>query len=98
MAGGRAPAHRGRHALGSPAERWTVEEAAEHFGISEQMVNYRLNMTGARTRVARTRRLRVVRGPLIHPARSESPAARLRQAPATVSAGGGIASGSSATA
>jgi Zn-dependent peptidase ImmA (M78 family) len=39
----------------------SIPTAAERFGISEQMVNYRLNMTGARTRVARTRRLRVVR-------------------------------------
>jgi hypothetical protein len=35
--------------------------AAERFGISEQMVTYRLNMTGARARVARMHGLRVVR-------------------------------------
>ena len=35
--------------------------AAEHFGISEQMVTYRVNVTGARMRVARARGLRVVR-------------------------------------
>lgn len=39
----------------------SVAAAAERFGISEQMVTYRLNMTGARTRVARARQLRVVR-------------------------------------
>lgn len=39
----------------------SVSAAAEHFGISEQMVTYRLNVTGARTRVARARGLRVVR-------------------------------------
>ena len=39
----------------------SVSGAAEHFGISEQMVMYRLNVTGARTRVARARGLRVVR-------------------------------------
>jgi hypothetical protein len=36
----------------------SVAAAAEHFGISEQMVSYRLNVTGARTRVARGRHLR----------------------------------------
>jgi Zn-dependent peptidase ImmA (M78 family) len=34
--------------------------AAERFGISEQMVSYRLNVTGARKRVARARGLRIV--------------------------------------
>jgi hypothetical protein len=38
----------------------TVAEAAVHFGISEQMVNYRLNITGARKRVARAPHLRIV--------------------------------------
>ncbi len=38
----------------------SVAEAAVHFGISEQMVNYRLNITGARKRVARAPRLRIV--------------------------------------
>jgi Zn-dependent peptidase ImmA (M78 family) len=53
--------------LTEDAALWLVREgisvyaAAEHFGISEQMVTYRLNVTGARTRVARARRLRVVR-------------------------------------
>jgi len=37
-----------------------VAVAAQHFGISEQMVTYRLNVTGARKRVARARRLWVV--------------------------------------
>ena len=35
--------------------------AASHFGISEQMVTYRLNVTGARKRVARAKSFRVVR-------------------------------------
>lgn len=39
----------------------SITAAAERFGISEQMVTYRLNVTGARTRVARSRRLWVVR-------------------------------------
>ena len=39
----------------------SVPAAAEHFGISEQMITYRLNVTGAGTRVARARRLGVVR-------------------------------------
>lgn len=39
----------------------SISVAAERFGISEQMVNYRLNVTGARTRVTRGRGLRVVR-------------------------------------
>jgi hypothetical protein len=39
----------------------STADAAQQFGISEQMVTYRLNVTGARTRVARARRLRVVR-------------------------------------
>lgn len=47
-------------ALSIARERVSVSAAADHFGISEQMVTYRLNVTGARTRVARARRLRVV--------------------------------------
>jgi hypothetical protein len=39
----------------------SVSAAAEHFGVSEQMVTYRLNVTGARTRVARAKGLRIVR-------------------------------------
>jgi Zn-dependent peptidase ImmA (M78 family) len=39
----------------------SVPAAADRFGISDQMVNYRLNMTGARTRVSRARGLRIVR-------------------------------------
>ncbi|MHB8294317.1 MAG: ImmA/IrrE family metallo-endopeptidase [Acidimicrobiales bacterium] len=35
--------------------------AASHFGVSEQMINYRLNVTGARTRVARAGHLRIIR-------------------------------------
>ncbi len=41
-------------------QRWSVESAAEHFGISTQMVNWRLRMTGALKRVERTQRLRRV--------------------------------------
>jgi Zn-dependent peptidase ImmA (M78 family) len=53
--------------LTEDAALWIVREgasapvAAEHFGISEQMVTYRVNVTGARMRVARARGLRVVR-------------------------------------
>jgi len=39
----------------------TVPEAAAHFGVSEAMVTYRLNVTGARTRVARGAHLRIIR-------------------------------------
>jgi Zn-dependent peptidase ImmA (M78 family) len=39
----------------------SVPAAAEHFGISEQMITYRLNVTGAGTRAARALRLGVVR-------------------------------------
>lgn len=39
----------------------SVTPAAERFGISEQMVTYRINVTGARARVARARRFRVIR-------------------------------------
>ena len=39
------------------ARGWMSEEAAAlHFGVSEQMLNYRLNITGARLRVRRARR------------------------------------------
>jgi hypothetical protein len=37
----------------------SVAEAAVHLGISEQMVTHRLNITGARKRVARAH-LRIV--------------------------------------
>ena len=53
--------------LTEDAALWIVRKgasalaAADHFGISEQMVTYRLNVTGARVRVARARGLRVVR-------------------------------------
>lgn len=39
----------------------SVQAAAHRFGISTRMVAYRLNVTGARKRVARARELRVVR-------------------------------------
>jgi Zn-dependent peptidase ImmA (M78 family) len=31
----------------------SLSDAAAHFGVSEKMVEYRLNVTGARLRVAR---------------------------------------------
>ncbi len=40
--------------------RWTKEEAAEHFGVSPQMIQFRLNATGAAKRVQRARRYRGV--------------------------------------
>lgn len=39
----------------------TLQAAADHFGISTQMVTYRLNITGARKRVARAKGFRIVR-------------------------------------
>lgn len=33
----------------------TIADAATHFAVSHQMINYRLNITGARLRVARAR-------------------------------------------
>lgn len=39
----------------------TVRAAADHFGISTQMVTYRLNVTGARKRMARATSFRIVR-------------------------------------
>jgi Zn-dependent peptidase ImmA (M78 family) len=38
-----------------------VPAGAAQFGVSESMINYRLNVTGARKRVARARHLRIVR-------------------------------------
>ena len=38
----------------------SVADAAARFRVSEQMIIYRLNMTGAKKRVARSRHLRVV--------------------------------------
>jgi len=35
--------------------RWTKLEAAEHFAVSPQMIQFRLNATGAMKRVARAR-------------------------------------------
>ena len=40
-------------ALATARNRWTVAEASERFAISPQMVNFRINKTGARVRVAR---------------------------------------------
>jgi Zn-dependent peptidase ImmA (M78 family) len=36
------------------------DEAAARFGVTRRMVRYRVNVTGARTRVARARKFRVV--------------------------------------
>jgi Zn-dependent peptidase ImmA (M78 family) len=36
----------------------SLTDAATKFGVSEKMVEYRLNVTGARLRVARARRFR----------------------------------------
>jgi Zn-dependent peptidase ImmA (M78 family) len=36
--------------------RWTVTGAADHFGVSPAMIRFRLNATGARRRVQRSRR------------------------------------------
>lgn len=38
--------------------RWSRADAAEHFDVSEQMVQFRLNATGAMRRVARARNYR----------------------------------------
>jgi len=42
-------------ALAIARGRWTVETAAQRFDVSTQMINYRLNATGARLRVKRER-------------------------------------------
>lgn len=34
---------------------WTIDAAADHFGVSVAMINFRVNATGARKRVARER-------------------------------------------
>lgn len=39
----------------------SISQAAVHFGVSEPMITYRLNVTGARKRVARAGHLRIVR-------------------------------------
>jgi len=36
--------------------RWTITDAADHFGVSPAMIRFRLNATGARIRVQRSRR------------------------------------------
>lgn len=43
-------------ALAIARGRFTIPEAAAHFRVSEQMIQYRLNITGAQTRVARARK------------------------------------------
>lgn len=46
------------------ARGWLSEaDAAVHFSVSEQMLNYRLNITGARLRVQRARERALARGP-----------------------------------
>ena len=42
-------------ALAIARGRFTLLEASEHFGVSEQMIQYRLNVTGAYARVNRAR-------------------------------------------
>jgi Zn-dependent peptidase ImmA (M78 family) len=42
-------------ALSIARGNWTTEAAAVHFGVSERMITYRLNATGARTRIHRAR-------------------------------------------
>ena len=32
---------------------WSLAEAAEHYGVTEQMVRFRVNVTGARKRFRR---------------------------------------------
>ena len=44
-----------RATLAIAGERWTKTEAAQHFGVSPQMIQFRLNATGAVRRVQRTR-------------------------------------------
>lgn len=43
-------------AMAIAKDRWTVAGAAEHFGVSPAMIRFRLNATGARRRVQRSRR------------------------------------------
>ncbi len=45
-------------ALATARGRWTMPEAAARFGISERMVSYRINKTGARVRVRRAQAAR----------------------------------------
>jgi Zn-dependent peptidase ImmA (M78 family) len=42
-------------ALAIARKRWTIDEAAERFAVSEQMIRFRLNGTGAVARVQRAR-------------------------------------------
>ncbi len=42
-------------ALSIAAGRWTISEACQHFGVSQPMIQYRLNATGAAKRVHRAR-------------------------------------------
>lgn len=45
-------------ALAVARGRWSVETAGVHFDVSTEMVNYRVNATGARVRAERERRKR----------------------------------------
>ena len=42
-------------ALAIAKGRWTIAEAVSRFGVSEKMVTYRVNATGAPKRVKRSR-------------------------------------------
>jgi Zn-dependent peptidase ImmA (M78 family) len=48
-------------ALHVARDQLTVPEAAVALGVSPAMINYRLNVTGARKRVARAQRFHIVR-------------------------------------
>jgi Zn-dependent peptidase ImmA (M78 family) len=53
--------------------RWpTLADAARHFGVSQQMIRYRLNATGALVRVQRSR---TVGAKKVSKKRSSGPAA-----------------------
>jgi Zn-dependent peptidase ImmA (M78 family) len=43
--------------------RWSEREAADHFGVTPKMIQYRCNATGARLRVQRSRAARSRRAP-----------------------------------
>jgi Zn-dependent peptidase ImmA (M78 family) len=49
-------------ALAIARGKFTVPDAAEYFGVSTRMIQYRLNVTGAPARVARARKARNWRG------------------------------------
>jgi Zn-dependent peptidase ImmA (M78 family) len=49
-------------ALATARGKWTIPEAGNRFGISEQMIRFRMNKTGATTRVKRERARRAAAG------------------------------------